>query len=157
MLVHTVILPVLVTFTGLHHFFPPIMEDDVPNVARFRSYYDYLDSLIAEEDIRYLQDGELARLIAELGYRGTGKTLTEKEYLEEIEKIEMAKKLKEINENAEQAGDLLGPVEGESPLVTAIKQRYKDNKEGRMNSVLFIYTKSESEEISGHIDLSARC
>ena len=45
------------------------------------------------------------------------------EYLEEIEKIEMAKKLKEINENAEQAGDLLGPVEGESPLVTAIKQR----------------------------------
>ena len=133
------------------------MEDDVPNVARFRSYYDYLDSLIAEEDIRYLQDGELARLIAELGYRGTGKTLTEKEYLEEIEKIEMAKKLKEINENAEQAGDLLGPVEGESPLVTAIKQRYKDNKEGRMNSVLFIYTKSESEGISGHIDLSARC
>ena len=132
------------------------MEDDVPNVARFRSYYDYLDSLIAEEDIRYLQDGELARLIAELGYRGTGKTLTEKEYLEEIEKIEMAKKLKEINENAEQAGDLLGPVEGESPLVTAIKQRYKDNKEGRMNSVVYIYTKSESEEISGHIDLSAR-
>ena len=34
--------------------------------------------------------------------------------------------------------------------------RYKDNKEGRMNSVLFIYTKSESEEVSGHIDLSAR-
>ena len=99
------------------------MEDDVPNVARFRSYYDYLDSLIASEDIRYLQDGELARLIAELGYRGTGKTLTEKEYLEEIEKIEMAKKLKEINENAEQAGDLLGAVEGESALVTAIKQR----------------------------------
>ena len=132
------------------------MEDDVPNVARFRSYYDYLDSLIASEDIRYLQDGELARLIAELGYRGTGKTLTEKEYLEEIEKIEMAKKLKEINENAEQAGDLLGAVEGESPLVTAIKQRYKDNKEGRMNTVVYIYTKSESEEISGHIDLSAR-
>ena len=34
--------------------------------------------------------------------------------------------------------------------------RYKDNKEGRMNSVVYIYTKSESEEISGHIDLSAR-
>ena len=28
---------------------------------RFRDYPDYLDSLIAEEDIRYLQDGELAR------------------------------------------------------------------------------------------------
>ena len=49
------------------------------------------------------------------------------------------------------------PQELVETLVTAIKQRYKDNKEGRMNSVLFIYTKSESEEISGHIDLSARC
>ena len=39
---------------------------------------------------------------AELGYRGAGRTLTEKEYLEEVERIEMAKKLKEINENAEQ-------------------------------------------------------
>ena len=34
--------------------------------------------------------------------------------------------------------------------------RYKDNKEGRMNTVVYIYTKFESEEISGHIDLSAR-
>ena len=28
--------------------------------------------------------------------------MTEKEYLEEVERIEMAKRLKEINENAEQ-------------------------------------------------------
>ena len=33
------------------------------NISRFKSYHHYLDSLIAEEDIRYLQDGELARLI----------------------------------------------------------------------------------------------
>ena len=32
------------------------MEDDVPNVARFRSYFDYLDSLIAEEDIKEKPD-----------------------------------------------------------------------------------------------------
>ena len=97
------------------------MDSDAVNISRFKSYHHYLDSLIAAEDIRYLQDGELARLIgqwlnlqnyfwsehfilisAELGYRGAGRTLTEKEYLEEVERIEMAKRLKEINENAEQ-------------------------------------------------------
>ena len=138
-------------------------NEAIDNISRFKTYYDYLDSLIAEEDINYLQDGELARLIgsinrhidsrmgtwvrnsqflfyetyisfsflnvffclAELGYRGAGKTLTEKEYLEEVERVEMAKKLKEINENAEQAGDLLGDNPGDSLMVRAIKQRYK--------------------------------
>ena len=92
------------------------MDPDAVNISRFKSYHHYLDSLIAEEDIRYLQDGELARLIglilililslighrshshslnlishfsaAELGYRGAGRTLTEKEYLEEVDRIE---------------------------------------------------------------------
>ena len=49
--------------------------------------------------------------------------MTEKEYFEEIERVEMVKRLKEINENAEQAGDLLGFNEEDSPIVTAIKQR----------------------------------
>ena len=39
------------------------MAQDPDFIARFRDYNDYLDSLIAEEDIRYLQDGELARLV----------------------------------------------------------------------------------------------
>ena len=34
--------------------------------------------------------------------------------------------------------------------------RYKDNKEGRMNSILFVFVKTETEEVSGHIDLTAR-
>ena len=125
-------------------------------IARFTSYEDYLDSLIAEEDIRYLQDGELARLIAELSYRGAGRTLTEREYDDEKERIAMAKKLKEINENAEQAGDMLGPGEGDGALVAAIKQRYKENKEGQMNSLFYLYIKGEDKEVSGHIDLAAR-
>lgn len=129
---------------------------DSSSIARFVSYEDYLDSLIAEEDIRYLQDGELARLIAELSYRGAGRTLTEKEYDDEKERIEMAKKLKEINENAEQAGDMLGPGEEDDALVTAIKERYKENKEGRMNSLFYLYIKGDNREVSGHIDLASR-
>ena len=42
------------------------MAQDPDFIARFRDYNDYLDSLIAEEDIRYLQDGELARFVESL-------------------------------------------------------------------------------------------
>ena len=125
-------------------------------IARFSSYQDYPDSLIADDDIRYLQDEELARLIDELSYRGAGRTLTEREYDDEKERIAMAKKLKEINENAEQAGDMLGPGEGDGALVAAIKQRYKENKEGQMNSLFYLYIKGEDKEVSGHIKLAAR-
>ena len=37
--------------------------------------------------------------------------------------IPQVKRLKEINENAEQAGDLLGASPGDSLMVSAIKQR----------------------------------
>ena len=82
--------------------------------------------------------------------------MTEREYDDEKERIEMAKKLKEINENAEQAGDMLATDEGDGALVTAIKQRYKENKEGQMNSLIYLYIKEENKEVSGHIDLAAR-
>ena len=46
------------------------MAQDPDFIARFRDYNDYLDSLIAEEDIRYLQDGELARYSLEVSRQG---------------------------------------------------------------------------------------
>ena len=38
-------------------------------VDKFETYEDYLDSLVSEEDHKYLEDEEMARTIAELGYR----------------------------------------------------------------------------------------
>ncbi len=38
-------------------------------VDRYNTYEDYLDSLVSEEDHFYLEDEEMARIIAELGYR----------------------------------------------------------------------------------------
>ena len=93
------------------------------------------------------------------------------EYMEALERIEMARQLKEINESAEEgAGDTLRPGDQvqssfvgihqirfqDTPLVTAIKQRYKENKEGSMNSIFFIYIKGENQEVSGHIDMANR-
>ena len=39
-------------------------------------------------------------------------------------RIEMAKKLKEMNENSDKEGDMLGKAADDGPLVTAIKQRF---------------------------------
>ena len=38
-------------------------------VDRYETYEEYLDSLVSEEDHLYLEDEEMARIIAELGYR----------------------------------------------------------------------------------------
>ena len=38
-------------------------------IKKYKNYEDYLDSLIIEEDQRYLQDIEIARQIVKLGYR----------------------------------------------------------------------------------------
>ena len=38
-------------------------------IKKYKTYEEYLDSLIIEEDQRYLQDIEIARQIVKLGYR----------------------------------------------------------------------------------------
>ena len=44
-------------------------------IKKYKNYEDYLDSLIIEEDQRYLQDIEIARQIVKLGYRFEEKRL----------------------------------------------------------------------------------
>ena len=38
-------------------------------IDRYETYEEYLDSLVSDEDHFYLEDVEMARVIAELGYR----------------------------------------------------------------------------------------
>ena len=44
-------------------------------IKKYKTYEEYLDSLIIEEDQRYLQDIEIARQIVKLGYRFEKKRL----------------------------------------------------------------------------------
>ena len=37
--------------------------------TRFKSFEDYLDSLVIEDDQKFLKDVDTARVIAQLGYR----------------------------------------------------------------------------------------
>ncbi|CAB4062672.1 unnamed protein product [Lepeophtheirus salmonis] len=46
--------------------------------TKYATYEEYLDSLVSEEDHRYLEDEDMARIIAELGYRSSGISFLEK-------------------------------------------------------------------------------
>ena len=45
-------------------------------IRKYKTYEDYLDSLMVEDDQKYLGDVETARQLVQLGYRSSGKTLT---------------------------------------------------------------------------------
>ena len=52
-------------------------KDEV--VDRFETYEDYLDTFITEDDMIYLGEGEIARIVVELGYRSSA-TLTREKF-----------------------------------------------------------------------------
>ncbi|CAG5012025.1 unnamed protein product [Parnassius apollo] len=59
--------------------YPPGVEAD-RRLLPFETWEDYLDSLIEIADLRNLRSIASARIIAALGYRATGDTLSEKEF-----------------------------------------------------------------------------
>ena len=60
---------------------------------KYETYEQYLDSLVSEEDHKYLQDEEMARAIAELGYRSSGDTLTRENFYKLKNKLAEARLL----------------------------------------------------------------
>ena len=74
--------------------------------TRFKSFEDYLDSLVIEDDQKFLKDVDTARVIAQLGYRlvwysflkcvhlllrSSGKTLSEEEFQQLKEEIAVSR------------------------------------------------------------------
>ncbi|KAA6354217.1 MAG: hypothetical protein EZS28_050256, partial [Streblomastix strix] len=47
---------------------------------RIKTYEDYLDTQISEDDLFYLEDQDLAREMVELGFRGRGNALKREDY-----------------------------------------------------------------------------
>ncbi|KAI4462217.1 flagella-associated protein [Holotrichia oblita] len=57
----------------------PQVEAD-KRLVQFRTYEDYLTSLVILNDHCYLQSTSVGRTIAELGYRSSGETLTREQF-----------------------------------------------------------------------------
>ncbi|KAK6625188.1 hypothetical protein RUM43_005479 [Polyplax serrata] len=60
-----------------------ILESD-KRLLQFRTYDEYLDSLVSKVDVCYFRNYLTARKIAELGYRCSGDMLTKEEFYRKL-------------------------------------------------------------------------
>ena len=63
-------------------------------VTQFETYEEYLDSQVTPKDLMYLEDEDLARALVELGYAGSGETLSREDFYKRKETIELSRQQK---------------------------------------------------------------
>jgi hypothetical protein len=63
-------------------------------VTQFETYEEYLDSQVTPKDLTYLEDEDLARALVELGYAGSGETLSREEFYKRKQAIELSRQQK---------------------------------------------------------------
>lgn len=63
-------------------------------VTQFETFEEYLDSQITPKDLTYLEDEDLARALVELGYAGSGETLSREDFYRRKEAIELSRQQK---------------------------------------------------------------
>lgn len=63
-------------------------------IESFATYEEYLDSQIQPKDLMYLDDEDLARSLVELGYCGTGETLSREDFYKRKQAIELSRNQK---------------------------------------------------------------
>lgn len=63
-------------------------------VTQFDTFEEYLDSQVTPKDLMYLEDEDLARALVELGYAGSGETLSRDEFYKRKQAIELSRQQK---------------------------------------------------------------
>lgn len=122
-------------------------------VAHFETYESYLDSIASWQDMFYLEDQNLARAIVELGYRGTAEFMKRNEFLEKRREYEASKENRDVTEGMLASEGLTL----EDPLLRALADREASNKDGSVNTIIFLRSLNErNQEISGYIDYAQR-
>ena len=66
-------------------------------LEKYLDYEEYLDDLMSDEDLFYLEDKELARQLIEVGYHGKGEILPRDQFTKRKQAIIEAKKNKNAN------------------------------------------------------------
>lgn len=123
--------------------------------GQFTTYEDYLDAQVSSTDMYYLEDEDLARQLVELGYRGSGDTLTREEFEAQkkmmrernVQKVVEKKELVSGNKDFSEAG----------PLLQALAEREEQLLAGKLSTILFLRTlNAKGQEVSAYIDLGHR-
>ncbi|XP_018574314.1 uncharacterized protein C4orf22 homolog [Anoplophora glabripennis] len=129
----------------------PQIEAD-RRLLQFNNYEEYLDSLNTNQDDCYLGSIEVRRIIAELGYRSSGETLSREQFEKRLAAVLLylypPYKPYELSSEGIKEGD---------PLQLELALRERSNRVGILSTIVFLrhYNKN-GFEISGYIDYSEK-
>ena len=124
-------------------------------IADFAKYEDYLDSMMNDEDLFYLEDKELAHMLYEVGMMAQGDIMTREVFQQKQDAFDLMKKQKDTKQP--KALSHAGCKIDHSNFLKALADREADVRSGRMTTIIFIrQQKKGHNEISGYIDLAHR-
>ncbi|CAM9624704.1 unnamed protein product, partial [Chrysoparadoxa australica] len=130
------------------------LHEALDTVEQFQTYEDYLYSQVTETDTYYLEDEDLARQLVELGYRGSGDTLSREEF--EARKKAFRERSNQKSNAVKQLASA-GKDFSNSPFLTALANREELVHNGKLTSIIFIRDKTaKGQEVSGYIDFAHR-
>lgn len=127
--------------------------DGDKRLLKFQNYEEYLDSLVTPLDICFLRSGKTARQLAELGYRCTGETLSEKSFYRRLRIVRDL--VLPVHRPYELASEHETP---DSKLMRELALRERSNRLGILSTVIFVHrltTRLQFEE-SAYIDFADR-
>ena len=133
------------------------MEDDYENpinIKELKTYADYLDLFVTEEDKMYLEDEDLARDIKELYFINKGEIGSKEEF---------DKKKREILEMEREEDTKERPLYSlnmnyrKGSFLDQLKERENEVRNGRKSTIIFIrYKDKKGKETSAYIDFRER-
>ncbi|XP_076624828.1 cilia- and flagella-associated protein 299 [Colletes latitarsis] len=126
--------------------------DSDKRLLEFKSYEDYLDSLVTFVDLGYIGNLYTVRRLAELGYRCTGETLSEEAFYQRLKAVKNL--LFPIYRSYELTSEFVTPS---NAVMQELAFRERSNRLKIISTIIFIrsFTKLQFE-VSGYIDFSER-
>ena len=123
-----------------------VKKDEV--VDLYDTYEDYLNVFITEDDMLYLGEEGIARLIVELGYRSSG-TLSREKFFQTKAELSAARNINtkqdvESDENQKDEREEskcdaeIGDTQEEDVLLELLKAKFSANLDNSVNTILFL-------------------
>ena len=123
-----------------------VKKDEV--VDRYDTYEDYLNVFITDDDMLYLGEEEIARLIVELGYRSSG-TLSREKFFQTKAELSAARNINtkqdvESDENQKDEREEskcdaeMGDTQEQDVLLELLKAKFSANLDNSVNTILFL-------------------
>ncbi|XP_033194160.1 cilia- and flagella-associated protein 299-like [Bombus vancouverensis nearcticus] len=126
--------------------------DSDKRLIQFETYEDYLDSLVTFVDLGYLGNLNVARRLAELGYRCTSETLDEETFYRRLEAVKNL--LFPIYRPYELTSEQVTPRDN---IMQELALRERLNRLKIISTIIFVRNLTKLQfEISGYIDFSER-